>query len=108
MTKVTFEPISGIDQTLSKQSNIKAEVTGLHVDSFFFFRKQIEEQRANARFANSARYELIAWTVTATSRTVREQHHALSACGNAQVALKGYCSRTNLDIARSSSCGLCS
>src|SRR6266550_4547606 len=79
----------------------------MHVDGLFFFCKQIEEQRANACFANGARYKLIAWAVTATARTVGEQDHTLCASGNAEVALKDYFPRTNLDIARSSGCGLC-
>src|SRR5438128_874240 len=92
----------GIHQTLSQQSNIESQVTRAKVDGFFFAGKQIEEQRADAGFANRAGDELIAWTMTAAAGTMSEQHHALSAGRNVQLALKHRGARLNLNLTRSS------
>src|SRR5918996_4580029 len=106
MTEVTLKPIRRINETLSKQADVKAKVTCMRVDGFFLFRKQIEEQRTNADFANRARPELITPAVTAATRTMSKQNHTFRAGGNTQVAVEDYFARSNFDIVSGGRCGL--
>src|SRR5437588_1301629 len=72
----------------------------VHVNRFFLFSKQIKQQGADTGFANCARDELIARTVTAAARTVSKQNHALSAVRNAQVSLELHVAGTNVNVFR--------
>src|SRR2546428_12743813 len=106
MVEFTFEPVGRVNQTGGEQSDIKSEMTGPSVNSLLFRRQQIEEQRTNADFADGTGNELIAGTVPATAGTVGEQHHALRAGWNTQIAVKHRSARANLNVAGSSgSCG---
>src|SRR5258706_12489033 len=73
-------------------------MTRAHVDRLFLACEQIEEERADAGFADHARDELIAWAVTAAARAMRKQDHAAGARRNAQITIKLNCTRTNLNI----------
>jgi hypothetical protein len=74
---------------------------------FFDFGKQIKEKRANTCLTNRARHELIAGTVSATAGTVGEQHHAVRAGRNTQIAVKHRCARANLNVAGPSGSCVC-
>src|SRR5882672_7004948 len=74
-----------------------------HINSLFVWCEQIEEQRANAHLPNSSRHELIARTMAAAPRSVREQDDAGSAGWHAQLTFQRDSSRRNLR--RFASCG---
>src|SRR5215468_626434 len=85
---LTGEPLGRRDQSHGQQLDVEAEMARKNVHRLFFAREQVEQQRADAGFANNTRHTPVSRAVTAAPAAVREYRDSARAARDHQGAVE--------------------